>query len=160
MNHHTAGSWKDYFLENCDRLSHRIFMTTPDTEDVEHRALSPARGRTILRHGNSANTSRTASRTRPSSRSKPASSNHSRQSRGRTHSRTRQRVRFSETPSPSRPPTPPPAPPAPSGNRKFSEAETEYFFKSVKWQLSKDPYRSYLAMARVLADNVSLLFVF
>lgn len=157
VNHHTAGSWKDYFLENHDRLSHRVAVVNSQAENVPptYHEVSPPRGRTVLKSEKPVNASRTTSRGRQHSPShpKPTASSQRSQSRGRPQSRVRQRVRFSETPS--RSPTPPPKPGVPMTGRRYTDAESDYFFKSVRRQLSKDPYVAYNRMARVLAEKVS-----
>lgn len=146
VNYHTAGSWKDYFLENLDHLSQHIGIVNLP---ADHGPFSP-RERTVP---NTTDTSRTALRTRQhmALRPKPTSSQH-RWARGRQQLRARQQAHFSDTPS--RSPTPSLEPDVPLAKRKYTDAESEFALKSIKRQLSKDPYVSYKRMACVLAEKV------
>ncbi|TFY65161.1 hypothetical protein EVJ58_g2159 [Rhodofomes roseus] len=151
VNNHTASSWKDYFLENYERLALHIPLANEEERHDESLSAATPRGRTA---------SRTWERS-ASGPSKPPARRHSvtrsrrdSQSRGQSDSRARppRHVRFSETPS--RSPTPPPSDSSVSMNgKRFTEAEEEFLIKSVRRQLNKDPYVSFAQMAKTLAQK-------
>ncbi|KZT72801.1 hypothetical protein DAEQUDRAFT_754855 [Daedalea quercina L-15889] len=159
VNNHTGGSWKDYFLENCDRLFRLVPLNEEEGEQNECSSVKeeplPPRGRTISRGENPASASRTSkthARGRSGSRSKPTVQRSCSRERSPSHARPHNRVRFSDTPS--RSPTPPPAPDSNAKSaRRFTDEEEEYLIKSVKWQASKNPLVSYNELARVMAEK-------
>ncbi|KAH9937041.1 uncharacterized protein B0H18DRAFT_968871 [Fomitopsis serialis] len=153
VNNHTGGSWKDYFLDNYDRLSQRVSLSNEEEEDPESSPVAISRGRTMSRGDSSGNGPPTLHTSRHSA-SRPRPKKQRSRSRGRSNSRVRpqQRVRFSE--SPSRSPTPPPpAGPSTGNGRRYTEEEEEYFIKSLKRQLRNNPFVTFKKMAQVLAEK-------
>lgn len=179
VNNHTAGSWKDYYLEYQAHLDaliikrksqgpsssvHRSYVPMPrhtQYDDLTHPVSQRSSGLGYTRDQDG------RIPTVISARRENAAMPNSTGSLERQHEAQAVTSRKRETPSsrsrkravvhlpspPSRSPTPPPAVDMYPG-RKTTHEERNFLVRSIQWQLRQDPGTSYQRMAARLAEKL------
>lgn len=182
VNNHTAGSWKDYYLENQDHIDARIADQKSREEEqtiANSKKPVPPAAPQARDDGSTPQSRMTASRANveavekrlptsvrqqtamviksTKSREKQSEAQTSRSRKPNSSKITRSHVSdklLNIPPPPSRSPTPPPCPNTNVRGKGVSDVETDYLVRSIQWQLQQNPSASLHSMARRLADKL------